>query len=206
VRYVFDSDGGTASEDAFVHKHGVTGTEGVRVERGGTDPRSASADIDAAGTVEDSIGERASPKERSELRAAQTLVQHLNARGSKWESAELRTGREDGVDCTAAGQHGAKLEMQMTTPERSAWPAIARGESFDRQETTDEAAESIWTAIAHKKPKSHRQVTLVIDAADSPRYALKPVADRFRELYARQASEAGFASVWTCDPRGSSRA
>lgn len=33
VRYVFDSDGGTANEAAFVQKHGVTGTEGVRVER-----------------------------------------------------------------------------------------------------------------------------------------------------------------------------
>jgi hypothetical protein len=201
MRNVADSDSATLNDDdVIVQKRGLAGSEGVRVERGGDDPRSASADIDEAGVVNDTIAGRASPKELSELRAAQTLVQRLDANGEKWQAAQMRTGHEDGVDCIALGDDGDKLQMQMTTPERSAWAALARSANFDRNEDVDRSVEAVRAAMAHKKSRAHPSIVLVIDATDSPRYALRSVAERFRQTYAHEANACGFAAVWLVGP------
>ena len=201
VHHVFQFDEAVGIDDGMtLHKKGVDGTEGLRVERGGSDPRSASADIDESGTLAIVIVEPASPKEAAELRAAQTLVQYLNASDARWQPATIREGREDGVDCVASGEDGARLEMQITTPERMAWKVTRGGERYERSEAAHEAAAAIRVAIAAKRPKAHRDVLLVLDAGGSPGYALKAVADRFRELYIGEARECGFAAVWLVGP------
>ena len=135
VFYLYDSDDGSVSEDAFVQKLSLTGeTEGVRVECGGNDPRSASADVDEAGTISDWIAGTPSPKASRELRAADLLVQHLNQQGAEWQSAQMREGREDAVECVALDQNGNRLEMQTTIAEHTAWTDVATKERIQRTE------------------------------------------------------------------------
>ena len=56
--------------------------EAVRVDRGGSNPQVAGADLGAAGDLSDEVEGRASPKGSSELRTATILVEHLNSHGA----------------------------------------------------------------------------------------------------------------------------
>jgi len=61
-------------------------------------------------------------------------VQHLNQQGAEWQSAQMREGREDAVDCVALDQNGNRLEMQTTIAEHTAWADLATTERIQRTE------------------------------------------------------------------------
>jgi hypothetical protein len=173
---------------------GATADEAVRVIRGGSDPRVADADLSASGGLEDRIEGRASRKDDSELRVAQTLVEHLNADGAQWGQVELRRGREDDGD--------QALRIQVTTPERAVWKQLASaGEVRRSDNTTERAVAAIKAAIEGKLLfAGTASIVLALDSTDSPSYALAGVADAFGAAHGQWASEAGYASIWLVGP------
>ena len=179
--------------------------ESIRIARGEPDARAAAADLAADGGVIDRIEHRASKKEVSELRAARILVEHLNQRGGDWQPPEMRAGSEDGVDCVARSRDGNMLvRVQVTTPERDAWSQVARGTQFDRDDpNVANAVEAMRTAVEHKIGFAGKDsIILALDATDSPRYALRGVADTFRAKYGTWTRTAGYAGVWVVGPVG----
>ena len=89
--------------------------EAVRVDRGGSNPRVAGADLGAAGDLSDEVEGRALPKGSSELRTATILVEHLNSHGAQGAPPHLYTGdREVAVDAVAEGETTLLL-IQLTT-------------------------------------------------------------------------------------------
>jgi hypothetical protein len=180
---------------------GATGDEAVRVIRGGSDPRVADANLSASRGLEDRIEGRASRKDDSELRAAQTLVEHLNADGAQWGQVELRRGREDGVDAVAY-DGGQALRIQVTTPERAVWKQLASAAEVRRSDnTTERAVAAIKAAIEGKLLfAGTASIVLALDSTDSPSYALAGVADAFGAAHGQWASEAGYASIWLVGP------
>ena len=177
--------------------------ESVRHDRGAADPRVADADLEPSGELRDRIEGRASTKGASELRAARILVEYLNSLGARWAPAELHRGgrEEEGVDAVAA-DGDQTLEVQVTTPEHSAWSTLAQQSELVRGEPDVEAAlESIKTAIERKTLFAGREeIVLALDATDSLRYALKGVADAFRAKYGPWAVGAGYQSIWLVGP------
>jgi hypothetical protein len=180
---------------------GATADESVRVIRGGSDRRVADADLSASGGLDDRIEGRASRKDDSELRVAQTLVEHLNAAGAHWSQVGLRRGQEDGTDAVARDGDQA-LGIQVTTPERVAWKQLASASEVRRSdETTNRAVAAIKAAIEGKLLfAGTKNIVLALDATDSPSYALAGVANAFRAAHGQWAHEAGYAAIWLVGP------
>jgi hypothetical protein len=177
------------------------GGESVRLSRGGEDPRVAGADVDPVGELSDQIEGRASSKDSSELRAAVLLVEHLNARGAHWAPPTLYRGREIGVDAVAADD-ADRLQIQVTTPERSAWALLAKQHRLERSDPgVHDAVDAIKAAIEGKTQFSELgEIVLALDATDSPRYALGAVADAFLALHATWAAGVGYQAIWLVGP------
>jgi len=106
------------------------------------------------------------------------------------------------VDCTADGADGATLRIQVTTPERFAWAELAHATAVDRDDkNVDRAVEAIRTAIESKAPFTGLDtIVLALDATDSPRYAMKGVADAFRARHGDWACGAGYQAIWVVGP------
>lgn len=175
--------------------------ESVRVARGGEDRRVAGADVDRLGELSDHIEGRASAKDSSELRAAAVLVGHLNARGARWGSPTLYCGEEIGVDAVAA-DGAERLQIQVTTPERSGWAWLAKQHQLERSAPdTSDAVNAIKVAIEDKTLFSELEViVLALDATDSPRYALGAVVNAFRVRHGAWAKSVGYQEIWLVGP------
>ena len=177
-------------------------TEGLRSSRG--DSRVSRADSTASGQASDEIRGRPSGKRDSELRAAQLLVERLNADGGHWGTPTTwpANAPEQGVDCIALDGHGDELKIQVTTPETEAWRLLgAEGgpASVARTVTTDDLVKALHDAIQRKHLKAYPDIILVLDATDSVGFALATVVDAFRARYGAWA-KGNFASVWLAGP------
>lgn len=199
---VHAEDALTVTESAFVHRRGEDGSEGITLSRGGDDQRQSRADVSSSGGLTDEIHGAASHKSLSELRAAAVLVEHLNMNSAQWSAPEAwpDSEHEEGVDCVARGPQGELLKIQVTTPERSAWAQLAKVESIARQASAQEAVAALRQAIAHKRLKAHGDTVLVLDATDSPQYALQAVAQEFVREHGGWTRSIGFAEVWVAGP------
>jgi hypothetical protein len=175
--------------------------EAIRVARGSEDSRVAGADIDPVGELGDHIEGPASSKDRSELRAAMLLVEHLNACGDHWAPPTLYRGKEIGVDAVA-GDGAERLQIQVTTPERSAWPLLAKQQRVERSDpSVNDAVDSLEAAIKDKALFSELgEIVLALDATDSSRYALRAVADAFLARHASWAASVGYQAIWLVGP------
>jgi hypothetical protein len=124
------TDEAGVTEDVVVDGHG-SGSEAIRIARGGLDDRSASVDRSADGSLDVAVSGSLPRKQRTELRTARLLVEHLYGAGAAWEppvssdEERKRTGAaEDGVDCVSRGPDG-ELRIQVTTPETKLWRELA---------------------------------------------------------------------------------
>jgi hypothetical protein len=183
------------------HKPPGSGGESVRVARGGEDPRVAGADVDPAGELSDHVEGHASSKDSSELRAATVLVEHLNAGGAHWGPPTLYRGKEIGVDAVTA-DGAERLQIQVTTPERSAWALLAKQHRVERLDPgVHDAVDAIKAAIEDKTLFSELgEIVLALDATDSPRYALRAVADAFLAQHVAWAGGIGYQAIWLVGP------
>ena len=197
------ADYGAAAESAFVDGLGGDGSETIRVARGGSDGRVASADATPDGKIADRIEGRASHKDHAEFRVAANLVSRLNQLGANWRSPELLRAdarEERGVDCIAHDGAGNKLLIQVTTTDQDAWGQLARDSLVVRGVTSVAVVEAIRAAIAHKATRAAPDVVLALDATDSPRAAFRSVADSFRDQHGRWAASIGFREIWLVGP------
>jgi hypothetical protein len=147
------ADYGAAAESAFVDGLGGDGSETIRVARGGSDGRVASADATPDGKIADRIEGRASYKDHAEFRVAANLVSRLNQLGANWRSPVLLRAdarEERGVDCIAHDGAGNKLLIQVTTTDQDAWGQLARDSLVVRGVTSVAVVEAIRAAIAHR--------------------------------------------------------
>lgn len=193
----------TVSQSASMaaYKSPTTSGEAVRVSRGGDDSRVAGAGFSPTGDLSDHIEGRASPKGSSELRAATILVEHLNSRGATWAPPNLYRGREIGVDAVAE-DGSERLQIQVTTPERTAWGPLANTSRLERSEPdVKTAVEAIRLAIDGKTLFSELgEIVLALDATDSTQYALQTVVDAFRAQHSVWAKTIGYKAIWIVGP------
>jgi len=201
VHHVFAQDSVTAVESAFVDGSGSDGSARIAVDRAGVDPRSASADFEADGSVHDLILGGAPSRDHAELRVARNLVDRLNQFGADWQSPELVRAdarQERGVDCIARNSSGQKLLIQVTTTEREVWRE--RENTHERSADIRGVVEAIRAAIEAKVTRADPEITLALDATDSPRAAFRPVVDAFRAQYGSWAGRVGFKEIWIVGP------
>lgn len=202
-RHVELNDGISVTESAFVSKATDDGeTVGFVVSRGGDDPRAASTDLNDQGRLVSTNEGMASDKKKSELRTAQLFVQHLNSAGQQWSDVTAPPDGlpEEGVDAIAAGINGRMLKIQVTTPETAAWRQLARRtDPWRSEEEVRAAVDAVNAAIQRKHLKAHPDIHLVLDATDSPRFALTAVVTEFRKQYGTSA-RGRFAQVWIVGP------
>jgi len=191
----------TPSPSLYAHKPPTASGEAIRVSRAGDDPRVSGADVQPSGALSDHIEGRASPKVASELRAAQILAEHLNELGANWGQVSAPEGPEEGVDAVATSEQQT-LRVQVTTPERDAWSALAKTPTLKRTDPgVDDAVDSIKEAIERKTLFADRgEIVLALDATDSPRYALETVVEAFREQHSTWATGVGYAAIWLVGP------
>jgi hypothetical protein len=203
IHHVFDDDVASGYESAVVDGLGRDGDERIAVDRGGPDPRVASANAFAAGPITDRIEGKASHKDHAELRVAQYLVQRLNQLGEDWHDPQvLRASSRDerGVDCVARDSDGRPLQIQVTTTEREAWKQLADVLCIERSAANDAVVEAVRTAIDCKATQADPDVVLALDATDSVRAAFRSVAGKFRDQHGRWAAEIGFQEIWLVGP------
>jgi hypothetical protein len=197
------NDGMSVSESAFISKANPAGeTVGFVVSRDGDDPRVAASDLGEDGRLLSRVEGRASNKKASELRTAQLFVQRLNAIGARWGEVSPPSDElpEEGVDAIARDSDGQVLKIQVTTPETRAWRHQAKQtEPWSVDEEIQAAVEALHDAIHRKHLKAHPDTHLVLDATDSPRFALTSVVRAFRERYGAWA-RGRFAEVWIVGP------
>jgi hypothetical protein len=207
LRWVFDNDDVQlrVTESAFIEKKGVDGSEGIRVERGGDDSRSSSADLTATGRLDDRVSGKASPKVLRELRVADLLVERLNRDGGQWRQPrrlDASAKDERGVDCEASDPSGKILSIQVTSVERELWRQLSRDPEVARTSPTiDDVVDAVGWAIARKGRVDGRgKITLAIDGTDSTAPSLRTVVLTFRQRHGRWARDEGHEAVWVVGP------
>jgi len=205
LRNVFDKDHGSGTESAFVDGSSIDGSEAIRIDRGGTDARSAAADRYADGQLHDRIRGRASAKGAIELRAATLFIERLNRAGGNWNLPILVNAdakHEAGIDATAGTNDGDILSMQVTTVEREAWAQLAHVPEVARLSgKTSRAVEALRCSIADKSNIDGRdKIVLLIDASDSPAASLRSVVADFRREFGAWAQQQGYAAIWVTGP------
>ena len=200
-RDIQDSDSARITPTArlVAKKISSDGTDAIRIEDGSS--RSIAADQDSAGNL--SLDAR-TPSRRNEtgtLKVAETLVEALNGSGAAWAPPERATGREQGIDCIAAGPDRSLLLIQVTRPARpSFWRQLKTLGQATHTLTARDAADLLFKAISRKAArtasKDRKRLTLALDVTDTPEFALDAVAREFRTLHTSAVGEIGFASVW----------
>ena len=80
-------------------------------------------------------------------------------------------------------------------------PAECRARLERSDPVVDDAVHAIKVAMEDKTLFSElAEIVLVLDATDSPRYALRAVADAFREQHVKWAAGVGYQAVWLVGP------
>lgn len=198
VHYVNADDTVSVTESHVVDGFGEGGDTIVT----GGDGHDTSVQADPAGPVDVRVGRRPSTPE-SELRTAQLLVQRLNQAGAQWAPPQLTNASardERGVDCEASGPNEQRLKIQVTTPERAAWPELARGSEYRARTSAEVLVEALRVAIKAKRTRSDPEIHLALDAVHAPAHALRSVAEAFRRQHGRWATGVGFQEIWLVGP------
>jgi hypothetical protein len=197
-------DGVGVTDDFVAGLLGPDKREAIRVERGGDDARSAAADLDPDGSVRDRIVGRASSKADVERRAATRFVEYLKRDGAQWHAPVVvgaNARDEAGVDCRAENDAGEVLKMQVTSAEREAWRCLDHALEIERQcDDIEPVVDALRDAVAAKRLDGRGEITLLIDATDSPRASMRGVVEEFRRRYGLWAREQGWQAIWLVGP------
>jgi hypothetical protein len=166
-------------------------------------PFTAAADDDGAGNVRVVLDGEPQEHEEGATFAAQHVLERLNAGGGTWQVVSV-TGAdaraERGIDVVARDANGATLPMQVTRAERVLWRALARTGRVDSVVSIDTIADALWTAIGAKRRTADPEVALVLDAANTPQFALDAVMHRFRDRHAQISGRVGYREIWLAGP------
>lgn len=201
---VVAEDSGHFGERTVIDKI-VTGfkkTIGFRVSDSNV-PFTAAADDDGAGGVRVVLDGEPQEHEEGAVQAAQHVVTRLNAPGGSWHIDSV-TGTdsraEQGIDLVARDSNGAILPMQVTRAERGLWRTLARVGRVDSVVPIDVLADALWVAIDAKRHTADPNVALVLDAVNTPQFALDSVLPRFRGRYGETCRQVGYREVWLAGP------
>src|SRR5207247_1036975 len=156
-----------------------------------------------AGNVRVMLGGEPQEHEEGATFAAQQVLERLNASGGTWRVASV-TGAdaraERGIDLVTRDANGAILPMQITRAERVLWRTLARTGRVDSLVSIDTLADALWAAIDAKRRTADPEVALVLDAVNTPQFALDAVVQRFRDRHAQVSSRVGYREIWLAGP------
>jgi hypothetical protein len=200
--HIFLNDRVAASERAVAH--GLpTNSSGEHVGIAGPGSRSATADFSSPGWVSYDIAGDAPHHEEGALETARILVQKLRGSGVDWSQPTMVDTAD--VDCETLNG-GDTLSMQVTRVPGSSglWRNLGRDSTASGAGPADDLADELMNAIGSKAsrlPSAQRaRLALVLDARDTPAFALARVAARFSELHGNGAVNLGFRSIWVVGP------
>jgi hypothetical protein len=201
---VVAEDGGRFGERGVVEKIITTikKTIGFRVSDSNV-PFTAAADDDSAGNVRVVLHGEPQEHEEGATLAAQHLLERLNAGGGTWRVVSIAGSdarAERGIDVMARDASGATLPMQITRAERVLWRTLARTGRVDSVISIDSLADALRAAIDAKQRTADPEVALVLDAANTPQFALDAVMQRFRERHAEVSGRVGYREIWLAGP------
>jgi hypothetical protein len=185
------------------HKRDSSGSpEGEAVRVSGPGDRVAAADFDPGGSVPYDIAGPAPQGEEGSLEAAQLLIDRLRQFGENWDDP-VKVNNQD-VDCEAWSAERV-LPMQVTrVPRTRVWEKLGRVGKASEQATAEQAADELMNAMAAKARRlpgvQKATLVLVLDARDTPAFALQGVVSKFHQRYGRQAVALGFRGVWVVGP------
>jgi len=149
--------------------------------------------------------------ESSVRSACKELLDHLKAKDEAWKDlvnvSDQGSRGEQGIDCYLEHSSGRRLAIQVTravSNPKYRWEidkASNRGDSFKDSFKVSELVDQLRCSIDKKAdrilPKtSRREITLVLDATDTPQVAASPVVRSFRDQYESWSRSLGFEGVW----------
>lgn len=175
--------------------------EAVRIVGSGS--RSASADIESLTSASYETSGDAPRGEEGALETARILIEKLRESDTGWSQPNMVDVAD--VDCESRNGDGV-LAMQVTRVPRSSsfWRDLGRHATARGDGSVDDLANELMTAISHKAsrlPTDQRaNLALVLDARDTPAFAMVSTAARFSELHGPDAAALGFRSVWVVGP------
>jgi hypothetical protein len=185
------------------HRRDSSGSpEGEAVRVSGPGDRVAAADFAPGGSVPYDIAGPAPQGEEGSLETAQLLIQRLRQSGENWDDP-VRVDSQD-VDCEAwSGER--VLPIQVTrVPRARVWENLGRVGKASEQATTEQAVDELMNAMAAKARRlpgvQKTKLVLVLDARDTPAFALQGVVSKFRQRHGRQVVALGFRGVWVVGP------
>jgi hypothetical protein len=202
--HVFASDHVTIDSRAVAHRLPTDDSgesEGVRIAGPGT--RSAGVDFISRASVTYDIAGDAPRHEEGALETAQILIQKLRESDPGWSDPTI-VDRAD-VDCESHNGEDTLL-MQVTRVPRSSsfWQSLGQHSAASQAGSADNLADDLMTAINHKAsrlPSTQRAaLALVLDARDTPAFAMTGTVARFTELHGTEATNLGFRSIWVVGP------
>lgn len=180
----------------------VRKTIGFRVSDSNV-PFTAAADDDGAGNIRVVLDGEPQEHEEGATFAAQHVLERLNAGEGTWQVVSV-TGAdaraERGIDVVARDANGATLPTQVTRAERVLWRTLARTGRVDSLISIDTLADALWAAIDAKRRTADPAVALVLDAANTPQFALDAVMQRFRDRHTQMSSSVGYREIWLAGP------
>ncbi|MFE3196830.1 hypothetical protein [Embleya sp. NPDC059237] len=206
VRFVSSEDESSSTDSHLVTKMNSAGdVTGLRMGRS-ADGRDASADHEGGRIIAHTAGPNPA-KDARELRTGQSLVNHFNAQGARWNPARLAPGGKDeqGVDCTSESETGVgKLLIQVTTADRTeTWRQLDQTQIATHPDwSVEDAAAALKTAIESKGNHPKQGIYLALDATDSIGSALPAVSEAFRAAYGSWVGSLGYEGVYLVGPEG----
>jgi len=144
--------------------------------------------------------------EEDALEVCARLVRALNTTGENW-SAPVK-GKQD-IDGYSTNPAGDKLQMQVVRASNNnrLWQEVNNIGSATIDYVVSTVAREMIETIRKKTRKypaeQKREMSLILDAARTPRHTYQQVLDAFRTHYLKECQKAGFAQVWAVGPQGS---
>lgn len=173
--------------------------EAVRVS--GPGERAASGDVLCAASATQDISGPAPHGEEGRLDSANLLVQKLRELGQDWKHPYVVDVAD--IDCRADGD-GGFLDMQVVRADTSdTWKTLSRTGRASKAASPNELADALLE-VARKKarlpPAQLGNLVLVIDARDTPVFAMGAIVESFRQRHLDGATRLGFRAVWVVGP------
>ena len=158
------------------------------------------ASISSDGQMEINLFGRSPRNEEGALAASARLVRKLNADGADW--SEPVPGEQDvDAESRSVSNPDKKLLMQVVrAADEDMWRTLGRQGSA-KQILTPQIAADLLIGTIRKKARRYplaqrRDLTLVLDATQTPNYTFSDVHEIFAQAHRAECLVTGFTSVW----------
>jgi len=167
-----------------------------------------SADIENDSGVKHKIVGLPARNKDNELKVARILVDKINLKNKLFNNPELIEETYNIIDCISYGINDERLVLKIqivnSNINKDYWQKVAKEGSVNLTTSIPDLINQIIEAIElkceHYGKDSISDITLALDATNSPEYALSDVVTEIKEEYYNNFLNLGFSQIWIVGP------